>query len=269
MANRVPLKYDFKTKFYKDIMPKVYGIGAAVVIAGAMFKLLNWPGGALMLGLGLTTEAIIFFLSSFEPKEKELDWTKVYPELLGAHEGSAALTSAKSHGPIGEKIDDMFAKAQIDSVLIERLGQGMHHLANTATNLATMSDFSEVAKKYTVNIARASGVLENMYTTHESALDAMHRLGSASQGTQDYHEQIQNITETLVALNTAYKQELQEADLRSKITHNVYTRIVDSMEKLQAASEETKKFETELAQLSGKIASLNGIYGNMLTALKN
>jgi gliding motility-associated protein GldL len=269
MANRVTPKYDFKTKFYKDIMPKVYGIGAAVVIAGAMFKLLNWPGGALMLGLGLTTEAIIFFLSSFEPKEKELDWTKVYPELLGAYEGSTTLTSVRSHGSVGEKIDDMFAKAQIDSALIERLGQGMHHLANTAASLAPISDFSEVARKYTVNIERASEVLENMYAAHEGALDAMHRLVSVSQGTQDYHEQIKNITETLSTLNIAYQQELQEAGVRSQITHDVCTRIAGAMERLQTASEEAEKFEVELAQLSAKIASLNGIYGNMLTALKH
>jgi gliding motility-associated protein GldL len=251
-------------------MPKVYGIGAAVVIAGAMFKLLNWPGGALMLGLGLTTEAIIFFLSSFEPKEKELDWTKVYPELLGTpHEGGTTLASARLHGPVGEKIDDMFAKAQIDSALIERLSQGMHRLANTAASLAPMSDFSEVAKKYTGNIEKASEVLENMCVAHEGALNAMNRLVSVSQGTQDYHEQIQNITETLSTLNIAYKQELQEAGLRSQITHDVCTRMADAVGKLQMASEEAERFEAGLAQLSAKISSLNSIYGNMLTALKN
>jgi gliding motility-associated protein GldL len=74
-------------RFFKVVMPKVYGIGAAVVIAGAMFKLLNWPGGALMLGLGLTTEAIIFILSAFEPQHEEVDWTRVYPELNANYQG--------------------------------------------------------------------------------------------------------------------------------------------------------------------------------------
>jgi gliding motility-associated protein GldL len=67
--------------FFSTIMPKVYGIGAAVVIVGAMFKLLHYPGAEIMLGVGLSTEAIIFFLSAFEPKKAEPDWTKVYPEL--------------------------------------------------------------------------------------------------------------------------------------------------------------------------------------------
>ena len=67
--------------FYSKVMPKIYGIGAAVVILGAMFKILDWPGATLMIGVGLTTEAIIFFLSAFEPGAKEVDWAKVYPEL--------------------------------------------------------------------------------------------------------------------------------------------------------------------------------------------
>lgn len=268
MASEFPPHHDFKTKFYRDIMPKIYGIGASIVIAGAMFKLLNWPGGALMLGLGLTTEAIIFFLSSFEPIEKEIDWTKVYPELLGAHEGSTTLASARSHGPVGEKIDDMFAQAQIDGALIERLGQGMHRLSDTVANLASVPDLSEATKRYTANVEKASAVLENVCEAHAGALGAIHRLVSVSQDTQDYHAQVQDITETLRTLNIAYKQELQGADVRSKTTHEVYIRIAESMEKLQKASEETERFEAELARLSGKISSLNSIYGNMLTALK-
>ena len=269
-SHSLPPHNDFKKKFYADIMPKFYGIGASVVILGAMFKLLNWPGGAFMLGVGLFTEAIIFLLSAFEPKEKELDWTKAYPGLLEGYEGGAA-TSARSHasGPIGEKIDDMFAQAKIDSALIERLGQGMHRLSDSVANMAAMPNLAAATEKYTVNVEKASETLERMHEAQAGALSAINGLANASQETQGYHEQVQNITETLGALNSAYKQELQETNLRSKTTHEVYTRIAESMEKMQAASEETERFETALAQLSGKLDSLNDIYGNMLSALKN
>jgi len=170
---------NFKTNFYKNVMPKIYGIGASVVIAGAMFKLLNWPGGALMLGVGLTTEAIIFFLSAFGPQDKELDWTKAYPELLEGYEGGASKARSNTGGPVGEKLDEMFAQAKIDNALVERLGQDMHRLSDSVAH------------------------------------------------------------------------------------------ITESMVKLQAASSETEKVKTELGQLSEKLASLNNIYGNMLTALKN
>jgi gliding motility-associated protein GldL len=60
-----------------------YGMGAAVVIIGALFKLMHWPGASLMLIVGLGTEALIFGLSAFDPVDKELDWSLVYPELAG------------------------------------------------------------------------------------------------------------------------------------------------------------------------------------------
>ena len=106
-----------KDKLFSVIMPKVYGFGAAVVIAGAMFKLLNWPGGALMLGLGLTVEAIIFILSAFEPAPKEVDWTRVYPELKEDYQGELGSMRPAQQGlypveSISEKLDELFVKAK-------------------------------------------------------------------------------------------------------------------------------------------------------------
>jgi len=64
-------------------MTKLYGWGASVVIIGALFKLNHWTGATTALVLGMTTEAIIFFFSAFEPPHEEVDWTLVYPELTG------------------------------------------------------------------------------------------------------------------------------------------------------------------------------------------
>lgn len=58
-----------------------YGMGAAVVIIGALFKLQHWQGASIMLIVGLGVEAFIFALSAFDPVDDELDWTLVYPEL--------------------------------------------------------------------------------------------------------------------------------------------------------------------------------------------
>ena len=83
-------KGGFQELLYSTIMPKVYGIGAAVVIVGALFKILHMEGAALMLSVGLLTEAGIFFLSAFEPKHAEPDWAKVYPELADDYDGPPA-----------------------------------------------------------------------------------------------------------------------------------------------------------------------------------
>ncbi len=76
-----------RSKGYKSFMGKLYGVGASVVIVGAMFKIMHWPGADLMIVVGMSTEAIIFFFSAFEPLHVEYDWSLVYPELAGVKDG--------------------------------------------------------------------------------------------------------------------------------------------------------------------------------------
>lgn len=259
-------------RFYQDIMPKIYGIGASVVIMGAMFKLLNWPGGSLMLGIGLTTEALIFFLSSFEPQQPELDWSRVYPELLDDYEGEShgyAKPQRGARSGVAEKMDELFQQAQIDGQLIQRLGQGMHRLSDSVVNLSSIADLTVVTEKYITNMGRASEAFEEIHQAQASALHAVQNLSTFTQDTYSYQSQVQSITKTLGELNQAYQRELQETDLRSKTTYEVYMRIADSMDRMQTASDETEKFAGELAQLSKKLSSLNSIYGNMLSAFKD
>ena len=105
-------KGGFMQLLYETIMPKIYGIGAAVVIIGALFKILHLPGANLMLMIGLSVEAGIFFLSAFEPKHEDPDWSKVYPELSEEYEGPANQAATRiTNRPAGEspllKLDDM------------------------------------------------------------------------------------------------------------------------------------------------------------------
>ena len=73
-----------ESRKYKKVMGVVYGIGASIVLVGALFKLTHWPGANIMLTVGLLTEAVIFFLSAFEPPHVEPDWSLVYPEFAYA-----------------------------------------------------------------------------------------------------------------------------------------------------------------------------------------
>lgn len=72
-----------KSKAYKNFMTKLYGIGASLVILGALFKITHWPAATLMLSIGMITESIIFFFSAFEEQPVIPDWSLVYPELWG------------------------------------------------------------------------------------------------------------------------------------------------------------------------------------------
>src|SRR5450755_1167645 len=97
------------TKAWKNFMAKLYGIGAAIVIVGAMFKIMHWPGAGPMLVVGLSTEAVIFFFSAFEPPHEEVDWSLVYPELSGMHgaEGEEPKELEEDKGTVTEQLDNL------------------------------------------------------------------------------------------------------------------------------------------------------------------
>ncbi len=103
-------------KTWKKFMAKLYGWGASVVIVGALFKIQHWPGAGPMLIAGLSTEAVIFFFSAFEPLHEELDWTLAYPELAGLdidEELESEDTKKPSHKSALEKFDSLLESAEI------------------------------------------------------------------------------------------------------------------------------------------------------------
>ncbi|MFK5855835.1 MAG: gliding motility protein GldL, partial [Bacteroidota bacterium] len=106
-------------------MAKVYGIGAAVVLIGALFKINHYPYADIMLIVGLGTEALIFLFSAFEPPHEDPKWSLVYPEL----EMSKGKGGLKPRQSPTERLDEMLEKAQIDEATIERLGTGMEKLS--------------------------------------------------------------------------------------------------------------------------------------------
>jgi len=112
------------SKASKKLMNMVYGLGAAVVILGALFKIMHWPGGNAMLIAGLITEALVFTISAFEPVEDELDWSLVYPELAGGQKKDRKKDTTPE-GLLSKKLDDMLKSAKLDSNLMASLGDSI------------------------------------------------------------------------------------------------------------------------------------------------
>jgi len=252
----------FKYKFYGNWMPKIYGIGAAVVILGAMFKILDWQFANFMIGVGLSTEAAIFFLSAFEPKQEEMDWSKLYPEIAGG------TSKSKGKDELSQKFDEMLSKAKIGPELIESLGQGMKNLADSANKLGTLSDAAVVTNEYADNVKKASKSLVDINQSYGKTAAALTELSSASTDAKAYHEQVLTVTKNLSALNSVYEMELQDATSHMKTLNKFYANVSTAMEGLTEAGKETEVFKAELAKLNKNVSSLNQIYGGMLTAMK-
>lgn len=263
-------KGGFQELLFTTIMPKIYGIGAAIVIVGAMFKILHLPGSGAMLGIGLTTEAVIFFLSAFEPKHKDPDWSKVYPELADDYDGPSApkrVTTGSNTG-VAASMDKLMADANVGPELLKSLGDGMRKLSDSANKMAQLGEASVASSEYARNLKTASASLVEMNKSYSSAQEAMAAMSEASRDTKEYHSQVQNVTKSLGALNAVYEMELKDAQSHVKSMNKFYSNLTEALESMSAAGKETSAFQGELNQLTTNIASLNKVYGNMLSAMK-
>ena len=265
-------KGGFQELLYSTIMPKIYGIGAAIVIVGAMFKILHMPGASLMLGVGLTTEAIIFFLSAFEPKHAEPDWAKVYPELADDYDGPPAKANRgaipAANSGASAQMDKMLAEAKVGPELIKSLGDGMKNMAESAKKMSNLSDAAVATNDYASNVKKASGSLQEMNKSYASAMQAMSGMAEATKDTKEYHSQVQNVTKSLGALNAVYEMELKDAQSHTKALNKFYSNISGALESMAEAGKETSAFQAELNKLTSNISALNKVYGNMLTAMR-
>lgn len=263
-------KGGFAELLFKTIMPKVYGIGAAVVIVGALFKILHLTGADQMLMIGLLTEAAIFFLSAFEPPHQEPDWSKVYPELSEDYEAPAVTTriSNKQQGSITQQLDASLEKAKIGPELLDSLGKGLTNLADSAKKMSNLSDAAVATNDYAGNVKKASTQLLEMNKSYDTAIKAVSSMSEASKDAGEYHSQVQKVTKNLAALNSVYEMELKDADSHVKNMNKFYESLTGAMQGLTKVGDNTTKFTSELGKLSDNLASLNKVYGGMLTAMK-
>ena len=193
-----------EAKWYKAMMPKLYGWGAAIVILGALFKIEHLPFASEMLMVGLGIEAIIFFFSAFEKQATEPDWTLVYPELANMEDPNAAKRPA-------QQLDDALAKAKIDNELIESLNEGLR-------------SFGESTKKLNETIAAASGISEYNSQIQEGVKN-MNALNSL------YELQLQASNQQMEATNL-FLQNLQSSVDDSKKFQEQVSSLADNLEQL-------------------------------------
>lgn len=184
-----------KTRFYRNFMAKVYGLGAAVVLIGALFKINHYPGADIMLIIGLGTEAVIFMFSAFEPPHVEPDWSLVYPELAGMYKGVKGKELKKRMSPT-ERLDEMLEKAKIEDATIEKLGIGMEKLSENALKLNHVTDAAVVSEEFYKNLKTASG----------SAQELSYAFGKEVEATSQYSENMTKVNENAGNLASAYDQ---------------------------------------------------------------
>lgn len=202
-----------QSKAYKKGMNFVYGMGAAVVIIGALFKIQHFSfgflTGGLMLSIGLGVEAIIFAISAFDTPEDELDWARVYPELseegLFADEGRKNLGA---DGMLSQKLDNLLLEAKIDVTLMESLGTSMQNFHSAAEGLSAASGSVASTNKYNEEVSKAALQMESLNSLYKVQVENSGKQAELNnevvENTEKLKEQMEALANNLSSLNGVY-----------------------------------------------------------------
>ncbi len=272
-----------KSKGFKNFMAKLYGIGASVVILGALFKINHYPGADYMLMVGLGTEAIIFFFSAFEPPHIDPDWSMVYPELAGMYHGISdnleddMISRSDTKGLSGE-LDGMLADAKVGPELIDSLGKGLNKLSESTNKLNDISDAAVVTNEFTEKVKTASdnvGILSETYNKQaetinketlasEEHLNSLKTASTSADGLSDVYSQASDSLKSNLSATSDFDNSVKAASESAKVLAENYTKSAEVLSKSADALDFTNLKENDygdqLNKISQNLSSLNATY---------
>jgi gliding motility-associated protein GldL len=269
-----------RTRQYRNFMAKLYGLGAAVVIIGALFKINHYMGADYMLIVGLGTESMIFFFSAFEPPHVEPDWSLVYPQLAGIyHESDTGAPGFQLGGGSGtQELDKMLEKAKIGPELIESLGTGLRSLTDTTSKLSDVSNASVANDKFVSTMKTATDSVSVLNESYKKSAKSLEQNVSAS---EEHLSSIQSVSKNAASLSHAYAQasesikdeislnkEFSTSIINATVSTNKFVeRYHESAELLSKTSEalhnsaqEEANYNKQLQKISSNLSALNALY---------
>jgi gliding motility-associated protein GldL len=269
----------FRSKKYKNFMSKLYGIGAAVVIIGALFKINHYNYANELLLIGLATEAVIFFFSAFEPPHVEPDWSLVYPQLGGMYSGSSPVERELNDKKTAtQKLDEMFKDANIEKDTLERLGQGLRKLSESAGQMGQISSAVVATNEYVDSIKSATKSASELSGNYKKASEVLSKDATAS---VDYIQNMKSASDSAARLSNAYvqaadiiKTEVQSTEELSntvkvaaqsaKQLAETYNRsanlIKQSVDSLDFGAVDGEAYNKQLQLIAKNMAALNSVY---------
>ena len=257
----------------KNVVNIVYSAGASVVIIGALFKILHWPGASQVLMIGMFTEAFLFLIGTLEHPHPEFHWENVKshqprPTLLGAGTAEGpqtigTMTTTTTRPAASEPAPSAKVPTLKDEDL-KALKEGIADLAKTATQFAELGKVAQTGVKLGEKLAAAEVATESYATATASLAQSYARVSGDMQNiaeeTKAYKAGVEQVGKSIAALNTVYELQLQSVNAQT-----------EAQKAAAAAAKESAEAQVAFAagakQLQKQVASLNDIYGNMLNAL--
>ncbi len=296
----------FQTKAYKVVMGYVYGWGAAAVIIGALFKIMHFPGAGVVLTIGMAVEAVIFFLSAFEPAMIHFDWARVFP-ILGkdhtewdpetkAQMPSMNMTQAGGAKTVNANVDLGLERSDLDKLKsgIQKIADSADHFAEMAVDAPTiarrMNKVSTSMEELGERTQQMNKVLlestDNLTAQIKSNCDKLaanigesaDRFGSFSRmideqvqqvktNSENYAQQISSVSKNVSALNALYELQINETKNCVESYKGMQGDMKEMLENVSLSLDNAKLLKQESQQLASNVASLNSVYGNMLSVI--
>jgi len=255
------------SKRWKNFMAKLYGLGASVVLVGALFKIEHWPMADYFLMIGLTTEAVIFAFSAFEPPHEEPDWSLVYPELASADHAMGEDFKKDDQRSITEQLDDMLESAKIEPELIESLGQGMRNLGDQARQMGEITGAAAATSEYTDSLKGASVKVGELSESYAKASESLVGLSSSVEAGNSAGENLGRMSKNLSDLNEMYELQLRSSREKLEAANQMFEGVGEMLTHLRDSVDDTKRYKENISVLSENLGKLNTVYGNMLAAM--
>jgi len=196
-----------QSKSTKKLFNMAYGLGAAIVILGALFKIQHISigplTGGIMLMIGMGVEAVVFAISAFEPVEDDLDWTKVYPEL-----GDTNSEATGANGMLSQKLDNLLKEAQVDTELMNSLGESIRNFQTAAQGINVASESISSTTKYNEQVEKAASQMESLNGLYQVQMENANKQSELNnamiENSERLKEQMESLASNLSSLNGVY-----------------------------------------------------------------
>jgi gliding motility-associated protein GldL len=274
-----PIALFFETNKGKYLKNLIIGVGASVVLLGALFKLQHWPGASTMLTAGMCTEAFIFALLGLLPPHADYYWERFYPDITesphveayrkGLKHGNLPKAGGAGAGDSATKsLDKMLEEAAINTPNLKRVGENFEKFNKTVSQMKDISEATAATGVYSQSAREAATALDSMKNTFTGAAKTMSAFNEAAEDTAKFHSQVAILSKNLGTLNQIYEVELSDANNHLKAMNKFYSNLVNASEAMASSAKDATSAKEQIGMLAKNLTTLNQIYGNMLSAMQ-
>ncbi len=250
-----------------------YSIGAAIVIWGALFKILHLPGGNALLSLGMGTEVLMFVLTAFDRPPREYHWEDVFPALNNDKDDSpddeqagASPVIINAGGPVPAQgaVVQGGAPAQaapatpVTPIAATTPGE------TTDAYLETMASLANEMQHLRASTQALNNVSDTLLQSYRAITENSENITRSSQG---YVEQMQALNRNITGLNTIYEIQLKSISSQLDAIDRVNKGIKDIRDMYERSASQSASYCEETEKMARYMQQLNKVYERMLTAM--